>query len=128
MISQGAVPSHLHVTVEATGEQATFLPHYFSTSCQHERHDLCKGKCKYCEERCRCPHHKEALGAESVGYMFGGGKYHIRHGETMEVPTEDARGLALALRAYGDFEWPGLRCWPKPGEPDTTVVSWGAET
>lgn len=132
MIGHGAVPSHLHVRVESTGEETTFLPHYFSTSCFHDLHGQCKGSCKFCPEKCRCDCHKEVLGAESVGYMFGGGKYHVRRGETIEVPTEDARGLALALRAYGSSEWPGLRCWAKPGEPDTTVVSWedepGAET
>lgn len=58
MIGQGAVPSHLHVTVEATGEQATFLPHYFSTSCFHKRHLQCKGVCKFCPEKCRCDCHK----------------------------------------------------------------------
>jgi hypothetical protein len=114
------------------GEPVSFWPHYTSTYCQHGAHDACRLVCKTCEAPCRCACHKEALGAESVGYMFSGGKYHIRRGETVEVPTEEARGLALGLRAYGGAEWPGLRCWPKAGDPDTTVVSWtdepGAET
>jgi hypothetical protein len=35
----------------------TFLPHYYSTPCMHGLHDQCKGKCKFCEERCRCACH-----------------------------------------------------------------------
>jgi hypothetical protein len=65
VIGQGAVPSHLHVVVESTGDRCTFFPHYLSTSCLHECHDQCKGKCKFCEERCRCDCHKEAVGAET---------------------------------------------------------------
>lgn len=65
MIGHGAVPSHLHVTVESTGEQVTYLPHYFSTSCLHDLHDQCKGVCKFCPEKCRCDCHKSEPGAEA---------------------------------------------------------------
>jgi hypothetical protein len=57
-------PTHLHVTVGDGGEKVTFfLPHYFSTSCLHELHETCKGKCKFCEERCRCPCHAVHISA-----------------------------------------------------------------
>jgi hypothetical protein len=47
------------ITVVANGEDITYWPHYYSTPCLHDLHDQCKGKCKFCEERCRCPHHQE---------------------------------------------------------------------
>jgi hypothetical protein len=65
VIGQGAVPSHLHARVESTGQEVTYLPHYFSTSCFHDLHGRCKGKCKYCEERCRCDCHKDKPGDQT---------------------------------------------------------------
>lgn len=35
--------------------------HYYSAPCLHGLHDQCKGKCKFCEERCRCPHHEKEI-------------------------------------------------------------------
>lgn len=59
------VPTHLHATVEATGEQITYLPHYLSTSCLHDLHHRCRGVCKFCPEKCRCDCHKGQPGGET---------------------------------------------------------------
>jgi hypothetical protein len=34
-------------------------PHYFSTSCMHGLHEVCKGICKFCPEKCRCDCHQD---------------------------------------------------------------------
>ncbi len=41
------------------GSSVAFWPHYYSTPCLHHLHEQCKGKCKFCEERCRCDCHQE---------------------------------------------------------------------
>lgn len=86
--------------------------------------------CKTCTAPCRCECHKDEPPRDDE-YRFGGGKYRIHRGEVLEIPTEEARGLDLALKAYA-AEYPGLRCWPNPGDPSVTIVSWldepGAET
>lgn len=32
---------------------------YISTACQHEKHDLCRHFCKYCQAACLCPCHSK---------------------------------------------------------------------
>ena len=50
-----AVPIPIPIPLQAEG---ALWPHYFSTTCMHGLHDKCKGKCKFCEEKCRCRCHR----------------------------------------------------------------------
>lgn len=49
-----------------------YYPHYWSTYCQHDRHEDCRLTCKTCDEPCRCPcHHTTRIDGSDMGAPDG---------------------------------------------------------
>lgn len=94
VVPRAGLPPFVVLTDARDGEPVSFWPHYTSTSCMHGLHKECKGKCKFCEERCRCACHKPDLDISSLPFEVRDSLADVPPGEQAAVSDDPRPALA----------------------------------